>query len=405
MDAGAVPTTTRPARTRGARILLIAQIVFAVWVTALLLTIVNLLDVPRLRDSDAPNEYPLVSVVIPARDEAASIAETIRRFLDQTYPHLELFVVDDGSSDGTAEVARRAAGGDPRATVIAGTEPPPGWLGKPWALWQGARPARGELILFADADVRYEPAAVTALVAFRERTGADLVAVMPQAEMRGFWENVLLPQLACFLFRSMPLLLSNRTRLPGLAAGGGVGNLVRRRAYERSGTHEALRDAVIDDVGLARLVRARGGPTRMALADRLVAIRVYHGFREIVAGFTKNMFPLFGWGGTALLGGSWLILHVAPHLVAASGLVRLVASSALAPIEAWAAATVGVIALGRAILFRSLGYRLDAAALGELPMSLGWCYILARSAWTVGVRKRLEWRGRLYRTVTRFGRD
>lgn len=365
----------------------------------------NLLDVPRLRASDAPTEYPLVSVVIPARNEAVNIGETVRRFLDQTYPRLELFVVDDRSSDGTAETARRAGGGDPRVTVITGSEMPPRWLGKPWAMWQGARPARGELLLFADADVRYAPAAVAALVAFRERTGADLVAVMPRAEMRGFWENVLVPQLACFLFRSMPLFLSNRTRLPGLAAGGGVGNLVVRRSYERSGTHEALRDAVIDDVGLARLVRARGGTTRLALADELVAIRVYRGFREIVAGFTKNLFPLFGWPGTAFLGGSWLVFHVAPHVVAASGLVRLAASSTLAPLEAWAAATVGVIALGRLILFRALGYRLDAALLGELPMSLGWCYILARSAWRVGVRKRLEWRGRLYRTATRFGAD
>lgn len=344
-------------------------------------------------------------MIIPARHEAANIAETVRRFLAQAYPHLEVIVVDDLSGDGTGEIARRVAASDPRLTVVRGVEPPPGWLGKPWAMQQGARRATGDLLLFVDADVRYHPAAVRAMVAFRERTGADLVAILPRLEMRGFWEHVLMPQLACFVFRSMPIVIANRSRVPALAAGGGIGNLVVRRTYERSGTHEALRDAVIDDVGLARLVRKRGGTTRVALADELVAIRVYRGFREIVAGFTKNMFPLFGWIGTPFLGGFWWVFHVAPHLIAAGALVRLGATSHITPLETWSLATIGTIALSRVTLFRALGYRLDSALLGEVPMSLGWLYILARSAWVVGVRKRLEWRGRLYRAATRFGAE
>lgn len=391
--------------TKGGRILLAAQIVFALWVVALLLTIVNLATIPRLRAPDEPSAFPLVSVIIPARDEAASIAETVRRFLAQTYPHLEVIVVDDLSSDGTGEIARRAAAADPRLIVVHGEEPPPGWLGKPWAMQQGARRARGDLLLFVDADVRYEPAAVAAMVAFRERTCADLIAVLPRVQMRGFWEHVLMPQLACFVFRSIPVFLANRSRVRGLAAGGGVGNLVLRRTYERSGTHEALRDAVIDDVGLARLVRARGGTTRGALADDLVSIRIYHGFREIVAGFTKNMFPLFGWIGTAFLASVWLVFHFAPHLVAARGLVRLLETSSITPLDTWSLAAVGIIVLSRVVLFRVLGYRPDNAVLGEVPMSLGWLYILARSAWVVGVRRRLEWRGRLYPSATRFGAE
>jgi cellulose synthase/poly-beta-1,6-N-acetylglucosamine synthase-like glycosyltransferase len=327
----------------------------------------------------------------------------VARFLAQTYPHLEVIVLDDRSNDGTGDVARRVAPGDPRLIVLRGEEPPPGWLGKPWALQQGARRARGDLLLFVDADVRYEPAAVAAMVAFRERTSADLVAILPRIEMRGFGEHVLMPQLACFLFRSLPVFIVNRSRVPALAAGGGVGNLVVRRTYERSGTHEALRDAVIDDVGLARLVRNRGGTTRVALADELVAIRVYRGSREIVAGFTKNLFPLFGWAGTALLGILWVSVHVAPHVIAAAGVLRLLSTSHITALETWSLAGVGAIALSRAILFRALDYRLDVAILGELPMSLGWLYILARSAWVVGVRRRIEWRGRFYSSVSRFG--
>jgi hypothetical protein len=212
--------------------------------------------------------------------------------------------------------------------------------------------------------------------------------------MRGFWEHALMPQLACFLFRSLPIPLANRTSLPVLAAGGGIGNLVTRDAYERAGTHEALRDAVIDDVGLARLIRRRGGHTRVGLADSLISIRVYHGLGAILRGFTKNMFPLFGWLGAVLLTTSWTLVHLAPHVVAVAG------PAALQP---WALGAVGLIALNRVILFGALGYRLDMALVGEVPMTLGWMAILARSTWQVGVRRRLVWRGRRYHTSRRFG--
>lgn len=383
--------------------LLLAQVVFAVWVLAVLLTVINLVDIPRLAASDRPQASPLVSVVIPARDEAAAIGETVRRFLEQTYADLEVIVVDDRSSDGTAEVARSAGRDDPRLAVLPGEALPMGWLGKPWALEQGARRARGELLLFVDADVRYAPTALAAMVAFRERSGADLVAVLPRLELRGVWEHVLLPQLGCFLLRFTPVFIANRSQTRWLAAGGGIGNLVRRRTYERCGTHEALRDAVVDDVGLARLIRTRGGTTRVALANALISIRVYEGFRAVVNGFTKNVFAFFGPLGSPVLMGWWLVGHVAPHVVAGWGLMHWLTGVPIAPLETWALASVGVITLSRVVLFSAVGLRLDNALLGEVPMTLGWCYILARSLWYGGVRKRVDWRGRRYTTLSRFG--
>lgn len=387
-------------------IIIAAYVVFGLWVGALALTVVNLLDTPRLRaNGDAPAHSPFLSVIVPARTEADAIGDTVRQFLAQDYPRIELIVVDDQSADGTGMAARDAAPNDNRLTVLSGVDTPSGWLGKPWAMRQGAELARGELLLFADADVRYAPGAVSALAAFRERMGADLVAVLPRLELEGFWEHVLLPQLACFLLRQTPIFLANRTTLPWLAVGGGVGNLVTREAYERCGGHEALCDAVVDDVGLARLVRGIGGVNRVAIGDDLVSIRVYRGLRQIVDGFTKNLYPLFGHFGTLSLGGFWLVAHVGPYVTATVGLVRIAGGAPMGTAPAIGLATVGLITLSRVILFRRLGYRLDSAIFGEVPMILGWCYIMARSAWQVGVRKRLSWRGRDYSTAVLFGRD
>ncbi|MGH9422982.1 MAG: glycosyltransferase, partial [Thermoanaerobaculia bacterium] len=132
---------------------LLSVIIFIAWLLAFVRTIVNLALIPRLKkDARAANE-PLVSVVIPARDEARVIDRTVRAFLAQTYPNLEVIVVNDRSTDGTGAILR--AIDDARLTIIDGEEPPAGWLGKPWALHQGSSVARGELLLFADADVIY----------------------------------------------------------------------------------------------------------------------------------------------------------------------------------------------------------------------------------------------------------
>src|SRR6185436_12907273 len=129
-------------------------------------------------------------------------------------------LVDDRSTDGTGDIAR--ALGDPRLVVIRGEEPPPGWLGKPWAMEQGSGAARGELLLFVDADVHYEPAALRAAVAHIEREpGIAMLALLPNFEMHGFWENIAMPALPMFAFSVMPAWLSNRTRIGVLAVGAG----------------------------------------------------------------------------------------------------------------------------------------------------------------------------------------
>ena len=373
---------------------ILAYLILGAWIVALLRTILNVLIVHRLK-ARMPAVTPLVSVIVPARDEEDDIERTVRSLLAQNYPELEVIVVDDRSTDGTSAILARLSAEDARLIVLRGEEPPAGWLGKPWALHQGSLVAKGELLLFVDADVLYQPGGVAAAVARYAESGVGLLSLFPRFGMQGFWEHVAMPNLAVFAFTVLPLWFANRTRFPVLAVGGGPGNLLRRRDYEEAGGHSALKDAVVDDVALARLMRRRGHRTEAVRADDFVYVRMYQGLREVVDGFTKNCFTTFGrsYVLAVALFAFTLVVHVMPFVLAFSGdVISLI--------------TVGVITLTRVVLFSALGYRMDNAIFGNVPMVLLWLYILVRSTWITGIRRQLSWRGRTYdASRTRFGAD
>jgi len=372
---------------------LVAAIILVVWVLAFVRTILNLTTVPRLSPDAHPSQEPLVSIVIPARNEARVIERTIRALLVQDYSALEVIVVDDRSTDDTAAIARSIA--DPRLMVIDGEEPPSGWLGKPWALHQGSGLARGELLLFVDADLVYAPGALRAAVAELEATGVAMITLFPRFEMRGFAEQALMPMLPFTALSVMPVWLSNRSTIVGLALGGGSGNLIRRSAFDMTRRFEPLNRAVVDDIALARMVRRNGLRTCVVRADELISVRMYHGAREIIDGFSKNIF--FAAGGSLFLAALFLVLmfvfHLLPYVLALTG-------------DRTSIATIVLISVTRLVLFRSLRYRLDNALFLHPVMVLGWACIFLRSMWITGVRKEVRWRGRIYDAERmRFGAE
>ncbi len=367
---------------------LISLIFLAVWVFVLLRVIANLLLVHRLngREGKTDDRQPFVSIIVPALDEARAIERTLRAFLAQDYAPFEIILVDGGSTDGTADIARTIA--DPRLAVINGEELPPRWLGKSWALEQGSRIARGELLLFADADAYYEPGALSAAVARIEREPRiALLGLLPYFEMRGFWENIVMPGLPILCLTLFPAPLSNRSRVVVFALAFGAGILVRREAYERAGRHEAMKDAIIDDVGLARLLRRNGEVTEAVRADKFLSVRMYYGGDEILRGFTKNAF--------AALNRSYILAVPFLLLVIGSGIFPYCAALTG---DSFAIATVVLIGVVRVILFANLGYRLDYALFGQPLMAAFGVVIFLRSIWKTGIRRKVEWRGRTYET-------
>ncbi|HEX9148835.1 MAG TPA: glycosyltransferase [Thermoanaerobaculia bacterium] len=356
----------------------------------------NLAAFPRLSVAAgvaSPHRCPRVSIVIPARNEELDIERAVRSHLSQDYPELEIVVVDDRSTDRTAQILDRLVREDPRLVVLTGTDPPEGWLGKPHALWQGAAVADGELLLLADADVRYDPRALRDAVTVLEDRRLDLLAFFPRFENRGFWENVLLPFLAVAVFLGFGFLALSR-RVP-LAMGAGAGNLVRRRAYDAVGGHAAIRDAVVDDVRLAVVVKRAGFRVAAFRAEDRVAVRMYRGFFEVWNGFTKNVAWAYSGPGGALLFGLTVLLlavgiaPVATLVAAAAGVPILRADVVLA-----AAVFAGSVLL-RASLAATLRDPLWPAATHPI-MAAVWAGLLGRSLFDRFVRKRLTWRGREY---------
>jgi chlorobactene glucosyltransferase len=334
---------------------------------------------------------PRVSVVIPARDEAAAIERTVRSHLAQDYPDLQVVVVDDLSTDGTAKILKTLSRGDSRLTVVAGREPPEGWLGKPNALLSGARAADGELLLFADADVRYDPRTLREAVAVMEEQALDLLAFFPRLETRGFWESVLMPYLGVAVFLGLGFLA--RVRRCPIAMGAGAGNLVRRRVYDSIGGHAALSDSVVDDVRLAVTVKRAGFRIAAFRAEDRIAVRMYQGFRGVWNGFTKNVAWVYsGFGGALLFVLTILLLAVS---IAPAAVLALAAVGMAIPTSdvVLAAAVFASSVLVRGALAAALGDPLWPA-LSHPIMTAVWAGLMGWSLFHRFIRKRLTWRGR-----------
>jgi chlorobactene glucosyltransferase len=372
---------------------ILSGVILALWAVFFVQTLVNLRLTHRLRSDQTPCQRPVVSIVIPARNEERVIDQSVRAFLAQDYGNFEVIVVNDRSTDATGTDLHSIE--DPRLTIIDGSETPAGWLGKPWALEQGALRARGELLLFVDADLIYAPSALRAAVAEIESDGAGLIGLWPRLEMGTLPEQIAMPMLSFFGFCILPLWLADRSRAVRLAIGGGSGNLVHRSLLDRIGGFRALSDSVVDDVALARHARRQGERTHIVRADDLISVRMYHGTREINEGFTKNVFTTVGRSyvfGAANLA-AMFFFHIAPYILALTG-------------NRLAIATVVMITLTRVVLFRSLRFRLDNAIFFHPLMVAFWAYIFLRSMWFTGVRNELRWRGRVYNAAeTRFGAE
>lgn len=323
-----------------------------------------------------------VSVLVPARDEATRIDACLNALREQDI--LEILVLDDGSSDGTADLVRAAAAGDPRVRLLDGAPLPAGWLGKAHACAQLAAEARGDVFAFVDADVRLAPGAVGAATALLESTGLDLIAPHPRQLAGSAAERLVQPLLQWSVLTTLPLRLAERSPRPSLSAANGQFVLVRRSAYERAGGHAAVRARVLEDLALLRAIKAAGGRGVMVDGTALATCRMYAGWAELRDGYGKSLWSAFGSpaGASAVVGAlgfAYLLPAVAALRGSRTGFVGYLAGVA-----------------GRVITGRATGSRVWPDALAH-PISISaFGYLTARS-FVQHRRGALRWKGRAIR--------
>ena len=279
----------------------------------------------RRPPADPPPVACGVTVVLPVRDEAAQVTGCLAALLDQRgVDRLRVVVVDDGSTDGTADVVRAVH--DRRIRLLTAPPLPAGWLGKPHACSVGAAAARAEgadddVLVFVDADVRLFPDAIAAAVATLDEHGLDLVSPWPRPIAHGPAERLVQPLAPWLWITTLPLRLAERSSRPSLAAANGQFLVVRRSAYERAGGHGAVRGEVLEDIALLRAVKRAGGRGGPIDGSRLAACRMYEGWPALREGYAKSLWASVGGRPAAAVAAAVVLtaVHVVPAVAALGG--------------------------------------------------------------------------------------
>lgn len=271
--------------------------------------LINVLSLRRLRTMEQERSAadPLVSLLVPARDEEAHIEACVRSLLNQRYERMEVLVLDDQSRDATAALVQKLIDELPperqaRLRLLPGQALPAGWVGKNFACHQLSQAAAGDLLFFTDADTVHAPETVGAVVDCMHRLKVDLLTAQLAYELRGTGERLLTPLLSFRVFTLLPLTLINRRREAILAAGNGPLLCFRRQAYQAAGGHQAIKGQILEDVSLARLTKAAG--YRMAFVDAcdMLCCRMYTSFARTWVGFSKTFFAFYNYSLPAALG-------------------------------------------------------------------------------------------------------
>lgn len=261
---------------------------------SLLIAFGNALFLHRLQGTGVRLAHEsFVSVLVPARNEVLNIERCIRSLLTQSYAAFEVLVLDDHSTDATPSILAEIQRANPQLRVLRGEPLPEGWLGKHWACHQLAQAAKGELLLFTDADTWHEPNALQDSIALLEKERVDLLTAFPQEEVLTWGEKLTVPVLGFAPFSFLPVFLARWFRLPRLSITIGQFMLFRRAAYEAIGGYEAVRTHPLDDVKFGRRVLSRGLKWLLVDGTGHIHCRMYRDFRSSTDGLTRSLFAFF----------------------------------------------------------------------------------------------------------------
>jgi glycosyltransferase involved in cell wall biosynthesis len=334
-------------------------------------------------DADSPR----ISLIFAARDEEEKLPAALATLMEIDYPNLEIIAVDDRSKDATGRILDDFATAHPRLRVVHVAELPPGWLGKPHALQKAYEMSTGNWLLFTDADVRFKRDVLRRAITLTTQHNLDHLSLLCDIEVVGFWEKLLVTFFGfVFQIATDPYRASNPHSY--FYVGIGAFQMVKRSAYEASGTHRRLAMEVLDDMKLGKIIKRSGFRSGVGIAQENVAVRWHAGFGNLIRGVTKNFFAGAGYNiGVVVLGITALFLvDVAPFpgLFFGGGWIRILAAIAVAMALSFHAA---VAATMRVSPLYALTHPLGAILLG---------YMLLRSTFVTLKQGGIVWRDTFY---------
>jgi glycosyltransferase involved in cell wall biosynthesis len=350
-----------------------------------------------------PGPLPSVTILVPAKDEGERIRGCMESCLKQDYPNFDVIAIDDRSTDNTGAVMDQIAAEDARMKVLHVVDPPaPGWTGKNNALYQGAKRATGDWLLFVDSDVVLEPQALDVAMGVVRRKQFDMLSLLPRLESHSIWEAMLIPLSAAAASTMYLISLNNSADMPKTAFANGQFMLMSRSAYDAIGQHEAVRDRYCEDVEIARQMKLKGLRPRVSWGNEYCSVRMYSSLAGIIRGWSRIYYA-------ARVGSPWRVLMALAFVLIccfsaypalAWGLYRLAHSSPL--LWGWlgvlwtftACAHLGVMTYYLAQMYKWSGNKTINALYFPVAGSL-LCYTFLK-ALKMCITKKVEWRGTAY---------
>jgi glycosyltransferase involved in cell wall biosynthesis len=273
--------------------IIIAGFIFVFTLIQLVVAIVNLLFETNLPEADNCSN-DLVSVLIPARNEEDNISNILSDLMRQDYRKIEVIVFNDQSEDRTEKIVTEYTIRDHRIRLLNSEGLPDGWLGKNFACHSLSKQAKGDFLLFLDADVRISNNLIGNAVSFSEKHNTDLISIFPKQIIKTFGERITVPNMNYILVSLLPLILVRRVRYPSLAAANGQFMFFRTDLYKSQKPHLIMKNNKVEDIAIARAYKKRGEKVACFLGNETINCRMYKGFRESVNGFSKNVIAFFG---------------------------------------------------------------------------------------------------------------
>lgn len=342
----------------------------------------------RRPSADAPEVTERVDVLIPARNEEASIRASVESALAQTgIEHLSVTVLDDDSSDATAAIVDDIAANDQRVRLTRGSEgPPPGWLGKPWACARLSENATGSVVVFLDADVELEPDALRGLVALLRENNLAMVAPYPRQLAQTWLERLVQPLVTWSWAATMPVRWAERSTRPSLSAANGQLIVMDTDAYRAAGGHGAVSGDVLEDIALMRAFKRAGLHTATVDGSHSAQCRMYFSTQQVVDGYAKSLWAAFdGPVGSIAINSMLVFVYVTPVVALVSSRDRQT--------RAWAMIGYGSGVISRALVARRFGDRVLPDSFAQ-PASIVSFVALNAISWSRHLRGTATWKGR-----------